>query len=170
MQSLLLLTCCFGSLVPSKFSTSKILNLGGNAIGAFDLFPYDHGFYGELLKLLTPFIFSFVLFIPFFHFLIIMDFNMWRFLELRFLQPSKMPSHFLNGLSMFVQGLVPLDLPWRYSLFLGGLLPLLGVCPQSWLSAFLSLKSKWEWGRFFLTLMVQWCLERSPIFIKFMSQ
>ena len=34
-----LLMCCFGSLVPSNFSKSEILNLGGNVIGAFDLTP-----------------------------------------------------------------------------------------------------------------------------------
>ena len=34
-----LLICCFRSPVPSKFSASKILNFGGNAIGVFELMP-----------------------------------------------------------------------------------------------------------------------------------
>ena len=58
------------------------------------------------LKLLDPFIFRFVLFIPFFHFLlIIMDFHMLRLLDLRFLQASELSSHFPKGLSMFIQSL-----------------------------------------------------------------
>ena len=139
------------------------------------LFPHSHGLCGELLKLLVPFIFHLVLFVPFFLFLpIIIDFHMWRLLELRFLKPSKTSYHFFKGLSMYVQSLKDLLYRWVFyggSLcFLGGLLPLLGVWPQSWSSAFLSLESKWEWGRVFLSLMVQWCLKRSPIFIKFMSQ
>ena len=64
---------------------------------------------------------------------------------------------------------VPLGLPRRYPLSLGDFL-LLGMCPLSWSSAFLSLESKWEWGCAFLTLVVQWCLKRSPIFIKFKFQ
>ena len=44
------------------------------------------------------------------------------------------------------------------------------MCLQSWPNIFHSfLKSKLEWGHVFLTLVVQWCLKRSPTFIKSVS-
>jgi len=35
-----LLTCCFGSPIPSNFSASKILNFGGSAMGVLAYAPH----------------------------------------------------------------------------------------------------------------------------------
>ena len=91
-----LLTCCFGSPIPSNFSTSEILSIGGSAnrsFGAYaphviktiihplglergklhflNLLSHGYGFCCEFLKLLVHFLISFVHFTPIFHFFII---------------------------------------------------------------------------------------------------